>query len=314
MRLQEDKVYGQQANRQAFVGGWWSLAMNVVLTVVKGVVGLAAGSPALFADGVHSAADVMGSVAVMVGLWIGRKPPDADHPYGHGKAELLSSGIVAGVLLAAGVEIAVAAIRSMGERPTVPGVAAAWTAASAILVKEWLYRYNYRLGRRLHSRSLLASAADHRSDVLSSSAALTGIMLSLLGAHSHVGWLLYTDSVASAVVAVLVVKMGYEIAVDAVHVLMDRVMEGDEILPYRNLIASVTGVCRIDELRVRDHGQYVIIDVEISVQGDLSVSTGHGIATKVKEELMQQFPLVRDVWVHVNPVEVKEPHNGFSRP
>jgi divalent metal cation (Fe/Co/Zn/Cd) transporter len=114
-------------------------------------------------------------------------------------------------------------------------------------------------------------------------------------------------------VAVLVVKMGYEIAVDAVHVLMDRVMEGDEILPYRDQIAAVAGVRRIDVLRVRDHGQYVIIDVEISVLGDLSVSAGHVIATRVKEELMQQFPMVRDVWVHVNPVEAKERRNGFPR-
>ncbi|RIV28693.1 cation transporter [Alicyclobacillaceae bacterium I2511] len=311
--MQEDEVYGPKADRQARRGGWWSLAINVGLTVSKIAVGLTAESPALFADGVHSAADVVGSVAVMVGLWIGRKPADADHPYGHGKAELLSSGIVAGVLLAAGVEIAVEAVRSFWGRPVAPGLAAAWTAVGAILVKEWLYHYNYRLGRRLHSRSLLASAADHRSDVLSSSAALIGILLSILGASWHIGWMLYMDSVASAAVAVLVVKMGYEIAVDAVHVLMDRVMEGDEILPYRDQIAAVAGVRRIDVLRVRDHGQYVIIDVEISVLGDLSVSAGHVIATRVKEELMQQFPMVRDVWVHVNPVEAKERRNGFPR-
>lgn len=297
--------------RQANFAAWTNAIMNVILAVGKGVVGVIAGSQALIADAVHSAADVVGSIAVLIGLRIARKPPDDDHPYGHGKAELIAASIVSGFLIAAGFEVAYGSIKSLFVAPVIPEIMAAYTAFIAMVIKEILYRYNYRLGRKMNSQSLVASAYDHRSDVFSSLAALIGIILSLFGAREHITWLLHMDGIAGAFVAVLVFKMAFEIAKDSLRPLMDRVLlaEKDRI-PYFELIQDVEGVQRIDDLRVRDHGQYVIVDVKICVNADLSVEDGHQIAAQVKHSLRQNAERVHDVFVHVNPFyETGDPRN-----
>lgn len=296
----------EEERRQAARGAWTSLLVNALLTVAKGAVGLTTGSRALFADAVHSAADLVGSLAVMIGLQVARKPPDEDHPYGHGKAELISSGVVATLLVAAAIDVGFNSIHSLWQPPTQPHLISAYTALVAIVVKEFMYQYNFRLGKRLNSHSLIASAMDHRSDVFSSIAALIGIVLSLAGLWLHVDWLRKMDSVAGAVVALLVLRIGFEIARDSVNLLMDRVVQGEFISEYEQTILNVSGVKRIDELRVRDHGRYLIVDVKIGVDATISVAAGHNIAVQVKNRLMRQFPLVHDVLVHVNPFYPEE--------
>jgi cation diffusion facilitator family transporter len=275
--------------------------MNVLLTVVKGSVGWWTGSRALVADAVHSAADVIASLVVIVGLRIANKPPDENHPYGHGKAELLSSALVGLFLLAAAVDVGYGAIHALSEPPPAPHVLAAATALAAIVIKEALFQYSYRLGQRLNSRSLLASAYDHRSDVVSSTAALLGIVLSLAGAHWGIPWLLRMDAAASALVAVLIGKMGIEVMRDATRVLMDTAAAPMELDAYRGFIEQIEGVQRIDELRIRDHGRYVIVDVKIGVDAGITVAEGHDIAAEVKRRMMEAYPRVLDVFVHVNP-------------
>lgn len=280
---------------------WASAVVNLVLCVGKGIVGTMTGSRALVADAVHSAADLVGSAAVIVGLRIARKPPDDEHPYGHGRAELISSFVVSLFLIGAGLDVGYASIRSLFGQPSVPRVEAAYTAAAAIVIKEAMYQYTYRLGKRLSSASLIASAHDHRSDVFASIAALVGILLSLLGQALHQHWLVYMDAVAGGVVAVFVLRIGYQLAYESLQVLMDRTIRGEDVYPYRRSIEQCTGVEHIDALRVRDHGQYVIIDCEISVKASMTVDQGHDIAAGVRKELTHAFPRVQDVFVHVNP-------------
>jgi len=285
----------------AAMAAWLNLVANVVLMLGKGIIGTLAGSRALVADAVHSAADLAGSIAVMIGLRVARKPPDAEHPYGHGKAELVSSAVVAVLLIVAALRVGTSGILALGQHPQEPEWIAGYAAAVAIVIKAVLYRYNMHLGRRLHSQSLIASALDHRSDVLSSAAALVGICVSILGKKFHIHWMLYGDALSSALVAVLVLRVGFQVAVEAVHTLMDRVVPKRESDPYHTLILEIDGVKRIDELRARDHGQYVIVDVKISVDAEMTVARGHDVAERVKERMCAAFPRVRDVLVHVNP-------------
>lgn len=278
--------------------------INIVLAVVKGVVGTIAGSQALIADAVHSGADLVGSLAVIIGLRIARKPPDEDHPYGHGKAELIAATIVAGLLVAAAIEVGTSSVTSFFRRPAAPQMVAAYVALAAMIIKEFLFRYNYRLGKRLSSKSLLAQAYDHRSDVYSSLAAFVGIVLSVLGQRTHRPWLLHMDAVAGLFVALLVLKMAIDIARDSLQSLMDRVvLEEENIAPYLEAVRQVEGVRDIDEIRVRDHGQYVIVDIEIAVDGHITVAAGHDIAAEVRRVLRRDFERIQDVFVHVNPVQ-----------
>lgn len=294
---------------------WMNTVMNFVLALGKGIIGVVFGSQALVADAVHSAADVVGSLAVVIGLRIARKPPDEDHPYGHGKAEVIAASIVAGFLLAAGIQVGYESTKSLFFKPVVPSLIAAIAAFVAIVWKELLFRYNYRLGKRLNSKGLLASAYDHRSDVFSSLAALLGILLSILGHHLHIRLLLRMDAIAGILVAILVLKIAVHIAQDSLQTLMDRVvLDNADIAPYNKFISHVSGVLGIDDLRVRDHGQYVIIDVKICVDGQITVEAGHDIAREVKRQMMESFPRVHDVFVHINPFRGDETSQGRQAP
>lgn len=301
-------------HRQAQTAAWLGAAVNVLLMLGKGVVGITAGSQALFADAVHSAADVVGSLAVVVGLRIARKPPDEDHPYGHGKAELITTAIVALLLLGAGVEVAYTSIHALFLPAQSPALIAAVAAFLSIFIKEVMFQYTYRLGRRMSSTSLIASAHDHRSDVFSSIAALVGILLSDLGRAVHVEWLKHMDAVAGALVAILVLRIGYGLIRDSAQTLMDRTAPDKDLQRYRECVTQTPGVLRLDAVRVRDHGQYVILDVEVSVDGDISVAEGHDIAAQVKENLQQQFSRVADALVHINPYNEGGDDGVHTRP
>ncbi len=305
-----DSTRPRADGRPATVAAWVSVVVNVLLMIVKGSVGLWAGSRALVADAAHSAADLAGSVAVMIGLRVARKPPDEDHPYGHGKAELISTALVSCLLIGASLDVGFQSLRAFWEPPKKPEWLSAYAAMAAIVVKGLLYRYTYRLGKKLNSPSLMASATDHRSDVYSSMAALIGILLSLLGQALRLSWLLYMDALAGALVALLVVKMGSELASDSIQLLMDRAVSAEDLQPYYRLIAAVPGVLRVDELRARDHGTYILVDVKIQVDGAISVKDGHDIATQVKRRMMEEFPRVQDVLVHVNPGVVSTRQGG----
>ncbi|WDL96190.1 cation diffusion facilitator family transporter [Alicyclobacillus sp. ALC3] len=291
------------SQRQAQTAAWVSAAVNVLLMLGKGVIGITAGSEALFADAVHSAADVVGSLAVIVGLRIARKPPDEDHPYGHGKAELITTALVALLLIGAGVEVAYTSLHALFLPARAPALIAAIAAFLSIFIKEVMFQYTYRLGRRMNSASLVASAYDHRSDVFSSIAALIGILLSDLGSAVHVQWLKHMDAVAGALVALLVLRIGYGLLRDSSQTLMDRTAPDKDLAGYALCVSQTSGVMRLDDLRVRDHGQYVILDVEVSVDAAISVAEGHSIASQVKTNLQAQFSRVADALVHVNPYE-----------
>lgn len=289
--------------RQARVAAWIGAAVNLLLMIAKGAVGITAGSQALLADAVHSGADVIGSVAVIVGLRIARKPPDADHPYGHGKAELIATMLVALLLIGAGIEVVYTSVRALFEPVHAPELVAAWVALASIFIKEGMFQYTYRLGRRMDSTSLVASAYDNRSDVLSSIAAFIGILLADLGRFLRVEWLQHMDAAAGAAVALLILRIGYTLIRDSAQTLMDRTAPGEDLSVYAACVRETPGVRSIDELRVRDHGQYVIVDVEISVDAQMTVAAGHSIAAAVKSRLQQQFPRVYDALVHVNPFQ-----------
>ncbi|WP_076348626.1 cation diffusion facilitator family transporter [Alicyclobacillus vulcanalis] len=303
-----------QLDRRGSVLSYVNAVLNVLLAFAKGIIGIMAHSEALIADAVHSVSDLIGSVAVIVGLRIARKPPDEDHPYGHGKAELIASICVSVLLIAAAIEVFYSSVSSFFHSPRAPEWVAAVMAFIAVVVKEVLYRYNVRLGKRLQSKSLLAQASDHRADVYSSLAALIGIVLAVVGQRFGIRWLMYTDAAAGIFVAALVLKMAIEIAKEALEILMDRVVLAEEALqPYRREVMRVPGVRAIDDLRVRDHGQYVIVDIEIAVDADITVLAGHDIAAAVRDRLREKFDRVQDVFVHVNPFDPRERHHDRER-
>lgn len=286
---------------KAQFAAWVGIIGNLALAGVKLLVGVIAKSQALVADSIHSASDVIGSVAVLIGLRAAERPPDQDHPYGHGKAESVSAIIVSVLLAVVGFEMGNSSIKSLFTPLEAPGFLAVWAAIGSMIVKEWMYRYKYNLGKKLKSQSLIANALEHRSDVFSSFAALVGIGGAIAGGWLGVPWMLYLDPVAGIFVSLLVLKMAYNILMESIHSTLDHVLHEDDTQELRQAILLVSGVTRIDSLRAREHGHYQIVDVKIGVNPHITVEEGHGIGKQVKHEIMEKFSEVRDVFVHINP-------------
>lgn len=278
---------------------WAGLAGNLFLAALKIAVGLVGRSQALLADGIHSAADAVGSVAVLVGLRVARQPADAGHPYGHGKAESLAALAVAALLGLAGVEVAVSSAMAL-LRPTVapdPALITLWVAALSVVLKEALYRYNRATGLRQRSPALLSSAEDHRSDAIASLAAVAGILGARLGVR-------LLDPAAAFFVSLFILRVGWLMGAGAVRDLVDA---RGEPRTLRRVVAearAVPGVAAVQQVRTRRMGPDVLVDLEIGVDGRRSLRDAHAVADSVRVRLVEGLAEVADVMVHVNPVEV----------
>ena len=286
--------------RQIKIASWVGIVCNVILTVIKGVVGIIANSRALIADAAHSASDIIGSIVVLIGVRVAKRPPDRDHPYGHGKAESIAAIIVAVLLAFVSFEIALNGFRAFFTDVDVPKTTAIYVVIFSIVVKEILFHYKCYLGKKYKSDALITEAWHHRSDVLSSVAALIGIAAAIAGDYVNISWFVYADPVASIVVAFLIARMAYVLGRQSIHNVLDHVMHEEDTIELKKIAQDVDGVLNIDEFYAREHGHYVIIDIKVAVDPEITVEEGHSIAKLVKERLLD-VKYVHDVFVHVNP-------------
>ncbi|TVY11940.1 cation diffusion facilitator family transporter [Paenibacillus cremeus] len=295
--------------KKAEFGAWIGIVGNIALALMKGLIGYASSSKALMADALHSASDVAGSVAVLIGIRASKLPPDTDHPYGHGKAEPIASIVVSVLLLVVGIEIGVSSVKAIHHGVDAPPGKIAFIAIFiSIIVKEAMFRYKYRLGRKLSSQALIANAWEHRSDVYSSIAAFVGVGGAMLGNYLGNTYLYYLDPIAGLFVSVLVLKMGYRLVMESIHSTMDHVLHEEDAAELLETVQRIKGVIAVDDLRAREHGHYVIVDIKISVNPKISVQEGHDIAKIVKQTLMKRFIHVSDVFIHVNPYDPGYPY------
>lgn len=287
--------------RQAEVGAWVGIIGNLLLAIFKGVIGITANSRALIADAVHSASDVVGSLAVLIGVRVARVPPDEDYPYGHGKAESIAAIIVSVLLAIVGLKIGYGSLEAFFLPVKAPARLAIGAAFLSMIIKEIMFRYKYRLGKKIGSQAVIANAWEHRSDVYSSLAALIGITGAVLGERVGVPFLVYLDPVAGVLVSLLVLRMAYKLIKESIHYTLDHVLHLEDAQKLIRTVKEVPGVRRVDQLRAREHGFYVIVDVKVAVSPDMTVEQGHQIGKKVKEALILEHQQVADVLVHINP-------------
>ena len=292
----------EQRFQKAEFAAWVGIIGNLVLAAIKGIAGVISNSKALIADAAHSASDVAGSIAVLIGLRAAQLPPDKDHPYGHGKAENISAIIVAVILFFVGIEVGYSSIKGMFVKHLeAPTMIAIYATILSIVVKESMFQYKYRLGKRINSPAIIANALEHRSDVYSSIGALIGIGGAILGGRFGIKWLLYLDPFAGAVVALAIIKMAYDLGKETIHNTLDRVLQEDETKEYITTVEKTVGVMHVDEFFAREHGHYVIVDLKIAVNPKISVEEGHQIGKEVKKTLMSEYKNIQDVFVHINP-------------
>jgi cation diffusion facilitator family transporter len=283
-------------------GVWIGIIVNVLLAVMKGIVGFVSGSRALVADAVHSATDVVGSIAIWYGVRMAHIPPDEEHPYGHGKAETIAAIVVAVLIAGVGAEVGYHSFKALLEPIQIaPSWVAAGVALASILVKEGMFRYTLRLGKKVGGQAMIVHAWEHRSDVFSSLAALFGIVGAIMGAKWKIPQLIYLDPLAGLVVSIFVLSMAYQLAKESMGHALDKVLDEKESQELFQAAQKVSGVKKVDQLLARQHGHYVIVDIKVAVEPTITVKEGHEIGKQVKKALTEQFVHVSDVMVHINP-------------
>ncbi len=276
---------------------WVSVVANPLLALVKIVAGVAGNSYALVADGIESTADVFSSLIVWKALRVSTKPADAEHPYGHGKAESLAGiGVALGLMVAA----LVIAAQSVREIVTPHHAPAPFTLAVLFIVivtKELLFRFVGRAGAETGSTALKGDAWHHRSDALTSAAAFIGITVALIGGEGYEA----ADDWAALLACIVIAHNGVKLLQPALAEVMDATASTSVIARVRELAANVEGVRATEKLRVRKSGLGLLMDIHVIVDGELSVRAGHEIAHRVKDALLASELPVEDVVVHIEP-------------
>lgn len=286
-------------NRNTLVG----LAASVALASIKMLAGVFGHSSALIADAVESLADTVGSLVVWQSLRVADRPADREHPYGHGKAEALATVFVGGLLfLAAGVIVlrAIDDIRTPHEPP------AAWTLIvliAVILVKEGLFRIVLRGATEHSSDAAKADAWHHRSDAITSAAALLGVGIAIAGWRwLEMPRLVLADEVAAMIASVIIVITATKLIRPALHELLDGSMP--EIAAKVGITAgSVEGVRQIEKCYARKSGRGYHVDMHVQVDRDLPIHAAHSLGGKVRAHVRSVHPEVRDVLIHIEPEE-----------
>ena len=283
----------QSGARVALLG----MAANIVLGSAKIIAGIFGHSYVLIADGIESALDVAGSIVIWAGLMFAARPPDATHPYGHGKAEPVAAVVVSLGVIAAAFGIALRSVQEIFLPHHAPAPFTLVVLVVVVAVKELLYRRVIRLGHDTESTALKTDAWHHRSDALTSIAAFIGISIALLGGTRWQS----ADAWAALFACALIAFNGWPLFYPALHEILDTAPPGEIVSSVREAAAAVPGVREIDKCLVRKMGLEFYVDLHVGVDEDITVRAGHSIAHMVKDAIRQTDPRIADVLVHIEP-------------
>jgi cation diffusion facilitator family transporter len=270
---------------------------NLFLALLKGLVGFFGNSFALIADAIESTADVFTSIIVWIGLRSAAKPPDEDHPYGHGRAEPLAGIVVAVSLIAAAILIAIESIRLIRTPHQTPAAYTLIILIIVVLLKEAMYRYVQRTAKDIGSIAVEGDAWHHRADAITSITAAIGISIALIGGQGYES----ADDWAALIAAFFIVYNAWHIFMPAFHEVMDKAPPQYLVEEIKDLARQVAGVQDIEKCFVRKSGFELFVDIHIVVDGSLSVREGHKIGHDVKDFIMHHKPLVYNVLTHIEP-------------
>ncbi len=296
------------------VGRWIAIVgivASAMLATSSIVVGLLTRSTSVVAAGLEFAGDVVASTVVLFGMVIAGRPPDANHPYGHGRIETLAGFVVGMILVAGGAGIGWNSLQAVGEHHPPPSSAAVVVLVVAIGVRGAMSAIKFRIGRRIGSTSLVADAWNDTVDILAALTALTAVVLTM---YNPVRFLA-ADHYGGFAVGIIVMLTGVRVLRDASLELMDTMPRGDMIERVRRVAETVPGVLGIEKIFARKTGLGYHVDLHIEVDPRLTVEAGHAIAGRVRTQVRAELGWVADVLVHVEPAlgkvgEIPIPHQG----
>jgi cation diffusion facilitator family transporter len=274
---------------------WVSVGINLMLTTTQILIGIFAKSQGLIADGIHSLSDLVADFVVLFAGHHAKKDADEDHPYGHQRFETAASLALGALLMAVGIGMLWSAFRKLEAPETVQTVhiVALWVAGGALVAKETLFRYMLSVARRVKSSLLVANAWHARSDAASSLVVGLGIVGNLAGYP-------ILDPIAALIVGFMVSKMGWSFGWDALHDLMDRAADEQEVAAIRQTLIDTPGVSDVHDVHTRKMGDMIVVDAHIEVDADITVEAGHNIAVLARQRVLQRHRVL-NLMTHVDP-------------
>jgi len=274
---------------------WVSVAVNLVLTVTQVVVGVLSKSQGLVADGIHSLSDLVADFVVLFASHHARKDADEGHPYGHQRFETAASLALGVILVVVGGGMLWSAFHKLEDPSMVQTVhvAALWVACGALVAKELLFRYMLSVAKRVKSSMLVANAWHARSDAASSLVVGIGIVGNLAGYP-------ILDPIAALIVGFMVARMGWGFGWDALHDLMDRSVDEEEVEAIRRTLIETPGVHGVHDVRTRKMGDMIVVDAHLEVDASISVEAGHDIAVDARQRVLQRHRVL-NLMTHLDP-------------
>lgn len=274
---------------------WVSVGVNIVLTVGQIGAGILSKSQGLVADGIHSLSDLVADFVVLLAGHHSQKDADQDHPYGHQRFETAASLALGVILLVVGVGMLWSAIGKLQSPETVPQVhaSALWVVGIALMAKESLFRYMLAVAKRVKSSLLVANAWHARSDAASSLVVGIGIIGNLAGYP-------ILDPIAALIVGFMIAKMGWSFGWDALHDLMDRAVDDQEVEAIRQTLIETPGVSDVHDVRTRKMGDMIVVDAHIEVDAMITVEAGHDIAVEARQRVLKRHRVL-NLMTHVDP-------------
>jgi len=298
-------VYGhiKEINRITYI----SALINFLLSAIKIFTGIIGSSKSAVADGVHSLSDLSTDLAILIGVKFWTAPPDEKHPYGHGRIETLVTVFIGLILAFVGLSIGYEAALSIRD-PHIekPGWIAVTGIVLSIILKEFLFRWTIRVGKKLKSSSLVANAWHHRSDSLSSIPALIAVSVSIIFPGLE-----FIDHVGAIIVAFIIIKVSAGILKRSFDELTDSSIDKEDLGEIKKIVMKIRDVKDVHAVRSRKYNSGNFIDLHVLVDENLSVKAGHDIAEEVKVSLIERGPSVVDAVVHIEPFQSHANYDNY---
>lgn len=278
---------------------YFSIVGNAGLAIIKGLAGFFGNSYALIADAIESTADIFSSFLVLFGLKYASRPADKNHPYGHGRAEPLITFLVVGFLITSATIIAYESIKNIGTPHELPKIWTLFVLIPLIIWKEISFQLVIRKAKETNSSSLKADAWHHRSDAITSIAALIGISIALYFGKGYET----ADDWAALFASGLLLYNSYKIFRPALGEIMDEHLYDDLVDEIRKVSLTCAGVVATEKCFVRKAGMKYHVELHAIVQADITVKYGHEIAHNLKDTLLNEIPQLGHVLIHIEPTE-----------
>lgn len=275
------------------------LVGNIILSVLKLIIGWMSNSQAVIADALHSFSDTSSDLVILFGVKYWTAPPDEDHPYGHQKIESFIAIIIGVILIFVAAGIGYQGVTSLMEfqQSNLTWIAIAGPLVSVVL-KEVLFKMTYRVGVETNSPSVKANAWHHRTDALSSIPVLVAVVATLIDPR-----LWFLDQIGAIIVSAFIIKIGLEILFTNANDLLDTGISEERLAELKKTILGIRHVKGVHKMRTRKLANYIYIDLHLEVDGSMSVTKGHDVSEKVKDVLLKTHPKIIDVMVHLEPAE-----------